>query len=77
MTGTEEARQLVAEPLASLERQLIATFVAAAGFDIHELWQRHDDEALALLVAASRHASEVLSEIEARGHYLKRLHGDE
>ena len=64
------------EPLAELERRLISAFVAGAGQDLHALQTRHDDEARALLTDASRYASEVMSEIEARSHYLHALRGE-
>ena len=65
------------EPLAELERQLIKAYLAAAGEDFHSLMARDDDAAKKLLVEASLYASERLSEIESRSHYLRRLHGTE
>lgn len=64
------------EPLAELERRLISAFVAGAGEDFHALQLRHDERARTLLTDASRYASEVLSEIEARSHYLHALRGE-
>ncbi len=64
------------EPLAGLERQLIAEYVAKAGFDYHVLITRHDDESRKLLADAALHASERLSEIESRSQYLHKLHGE-
>jgi hypothetical protein len=66
----------IEEPLAELERHLLAAFVAGAGQDIHDLQTRSDDAARHLMAEASRYASAKLSEIEARFHYLHRLHGD-
>jgi hypothetical protein len=66
----------VEEPLAELERQLIAAYVAGGGEDLHDLRSRTDDAARHLLGEASRYASARLSEIEARFHYLHTLHGD-
>jgi hypothetical protein len=65
------------EPLAELERQLISAYVAGAGQDLYTLLARHDEAARKLLADASRHASEKLSEIESRLHYLRKLHGSE
>lgn len=65
------------EPLAELERELISAYVAGAGQDLHTLLGRHDEEARRLLAEASRHASAKLTEIEARSHYLKKLHGEQ
>ena len=66
----------IEEPLAELERDLIAAYVAGAGQDVHDLRTRSDDAARHLMAEASRYASAKLSEIEARFHYLHRLHGD-
>lgn len=63
------------EPLAELERQLISAYVAGAGEDLQLLRGRTDARARQVLVEASRYASEKLSEIEARLHYLRNLHG--
>jgi hypothetical protein len=67
----------VEEPLAQLERQLLHAYLAGAGHDFHELMTRDDDGSRQLLADASLYASERLSEIEARAHYLKRLRGTE
>jgi hypothetical protein len=66
----------IEEPLAELERHLIAAYVAGAGHDLHDLRTRTDDAARHLLAEASRWASTKLSEIEARFHYLHTLHGE-
>ena len=66
----------IEEPLAGLERQLIAAYVAGAGQDLHDLRTRTDNAARQLLAEASRYASTKLSEIEARFHYLHTLHGE-
>ena len=66
----------IEEPLAALERDLIASYVARTGQDLRDLRTRTDGDARNLLVQASRYASTRLTEIEARFHYLHRLHGD-
>ena len=63
------------EPLAELERQLISAYVAGAGQDLEALLVRNDDAARQLLADASLHASDKLSEIEARSHLLRKLRG--
>jgi hypothetical protein len=63
------------EPLAELERQLIDAYLAGAGKNFHDLMLRDDEAARQLLAEASLYASERLSEIEARSHYLRKLHG--
>ena len=69
-------RMPLQEPLAELERQLINAYVAGAGEDLQLLRSRTDARARQILVEASRYASEKLSEIEARLHYIRTLHGD-
>ena len=70
-----DAPSLLHDPFAEIERHLIGAYVAGAGYDLETLRARHDDEARGILAAASRYASGQLSEIEARSHYLHRLHG--
>jgi hypothetical protein len=65
------------EPLAQLERQLIHEYLAGSGHDVHTLMERNDDEARKLLAEASLYASDRLSEVEARSHYLRKLRGGE
>ena len=60
----------------STRADLIASYVARAGEDLHDLRTRTDNGARNLLAAASRYASTRLTEIEARFHYVHRLHGD-
>jgi hypothetical protein len=62
------------EPLARLEQQFIREYLAQLGLDYHTLITRHDDDARALLAKAALHASERLSEIESRSHYIDDLH---
>lgn len=76
MTNKDFDRPPLEEPLAQLERELIGAFLAGAGHDFDELAQRSDAEARALLTQASSYASAKLSEIEARLHYLRSLHGE-
>jgi hypothetical protein len=74
MTSTDTVP--IEEPLAELERHLIAAYLAGAGQDLHDLRTRTDDAARNLLAEASRYASARLSEIEARFQYLQTLHGN-
>jgi hypothetical protein len=76
MTTTQEDTQPRHDPMAELERHLIAAYVAGAGYDLHEQLARTDDDARRLLTDASRYASARLTEIEARSHYLHSLHGE-
>ena len=65
------------EPLAELERHLIDAYLSGAGQSFHDLMTRDDDTARRLLAEASLYASERLSEIESRAHFLRKLHGSE
>lgn len=67
----------IEEPLAELERQLIGAYLAGTGEDFHTLMVRGDEAARRLLAEASLYASDRLSEIESRSHYLRKLHGSE
>lgn len=77
MSFDPAVREPVEEPLAALERILIRDYVTAAGLDLDTLLTRHDDQAIKVLAAASMHATAKLAEVEARAHYLKKLHGEE
>jgi hypothetical protein len=76
MTTNETRAVPLEEPLAEIERHLIAAYVAGAGHDLQDLRKRRDADARTLLAEASRYASEKLSEIEARSHYLHTLRGE-
>ncbi len=76
MTPTQTDKPPLEQPLAILVRQLIGAYLAGAGQDLHTLIIRKDAEARKLLAEASRYASEKLSEIEARSHYVRELHGE-
>ncbi|HET7220560.1 MAG TPA: hypothetical protein VFJ02_21050 [Vicinamibacterales bacterium] len=66
----------IEEPLSELERQLITSYLAEAGFDYHALVEQNDARSRKLLAEAALHASERLSEIESRSRYVHKLHGD-
>lgn len=63
------------EPLAELERELLAAYVAGTGYTIDTLRTREDGEARDILTRASTYASARLSEVEARLHYIRALRG--
>ena len=66
----------IEDPLALLERELIAAYAAGAGIDVRALHARNDDVARQVLADASRYASEKLAEVEARSHYIHALRGE-
>ena len=63
------------EPLAELERELLAAYVSGAGYDLESLRTREDSDARDILTRASVYASARLCEVEARLHYLRSLRG--
>lgn len=63
------------EPLAELERELLAAYVAGIGYTVEDLRAREDSEARDILTRASTYASARLSEVEARVHYIRALRG--
>jgi hypothetical protein len=64
------------EPLAHLERELMRAYVAGAGYDLHELLQRDDADARAILARASQHVAGRLAEVESRLHYVRHMRGE-
>ena len=64
------------EPLAQLERELVAAYVAGTGYDVDSLRARDDAEAHAILTQASLYASARLSEVESRMRYLRAIRGE-
>ena len=75
MLRNQDDQPPLVEPLAELERQLIAAYLAGAGTDVGTLQERDDSAAKQLLVDASMYATSKLSEIESRVHYLRSLQG--
>jgi hypothetical protein len=77
MATMDDGTPRLHEPLAELESQLIRAYLAGTGHQLEELLARRDDHARTLLAAASHYASQRLSEVEARSHYIHALHGHE
>jgi hypothetical protein len=65
------------QPLAELERRIIEEYVRGTGNDPIELRERTDPKARQILTLASAYAAGVLTEVEARLHYLRSLRGQE
>lgn len=63
------------EPLAELERRIIDEYIRGHGHDPDTLRASGDASARAILVGASTYAAARLSEVEARSHYVRDLHG--
>jgi len=75
MTARDADNHPLEQPLAELECELIAAYLEKSGHDLHTLLGRTDPEARALLLEATAHASQKLTEVEARAHYVRNLHG--
>ena len=71
MTPDRPETPRLEEPLAKLERELMSAYVAGAGYDLHDLLQRDDADARALLARASQHVAGKLAEAESRLHYVR------
>ena len=62
-------------PLGNLERMLIEEFLRLRGMDREALDKLSDADRHHLLAEASSYASNRLTEIESRSHYVQELHG--
>jgi hypothetical protein len=67
----------IEEPLGNLEQRLIDEYLRGAGQDPAALRHSSDPAARALLRDAASYASARLTEVEARSHYVRNLHGQE
>ena len=76
MSTNQSQRPPLEDPLAELERHLISAYLAGAGHDHHTLLARNDEYARKLLADASSYAAGKLTEVEARSHYVRKLHGE-
>jgi hypothetical protein len=64
------------DPAAAMERSLIDEYLQTHGHTLASLHALPEDEAKALLTAASLHASMRLTEVESRAHYIDGIKGD-
>lgn len=62
------------EPLAELERRLIEESLRGAGESTGSLRGRDEEIARKLLADAATYAAARLAEVEARSHYVRKLH---
>lgn len=65
------------ESHAKLERRFIDEYLHSLGESADALRGRDDARARKLLSAASTYAASRLAEMEARSHYIRKLHGEE
>jgi hypothetical protein len=64
------------DPAAAMERSLIEEFLQAHGHTLASLHDLPENEAKALMTAASMHASMRLTEVESRAHFIEGIKGD-
>jgi capsular polysaccharide biosynthesis protein len=76
MRADESERPALEDPEARLERALIEEFLRRRGYDLASLSGLAEHERIALLREASIYAAARLTEVEARAHYVRELHGD-
>lgn len=62
------------DPVAQLERALIAEFLERRGYSLSTLDELPAEQATALLKEATVYASGKLTEVEARAHFVHDLH---
>jgi hypothetical protein len=67
----------IEEPLAELERRLLAEYLRNSGETYESLQARTDAYAHQLLTQASSYVATRLAEVEARSHYVRALRGTE
>jgi hypothetical protein len=72
----DETTPQMHEPMAELERELVAAYLAGAGHNLEALLARDDEDAYRILADASLYASSRLTEVESRLHYLRALRGE-
>lgn len=77
MTDTHADVHAIEDPEGRLEQELIEEFLHARGYDPPALAALPEDERLRLLKEASIHAAGKLAEVEARAHFVERLHQKE
>ena len=69
------AEKPLEDPQAELETALIDEFLRGRGASRQTLREIPEEKATALMREASAYASERLTELESRAHYVHELHG--
>ena len=77
MTTKEPGAHAMEDPEAQLETALIEEFLRARGLDSSALHALPEDEAKRVLAEASVYAAAKLAEVEARAHFVHKIHGEE
>ena len=77
MTAKDSDARAMEDPEGQLERALIDEFLRARGLDAGAVRAMPEAEAKRVLTEASMYAGAKLAEVEARAHYVHKIHGDE
>jgi hypothetical protein len=77
MTARDFDVHAMQDPERHLEQALIDEYLLARGLDAAALHGLADGEAKRVLTEASVYASAKLAEVEARAHFVHKIHGDE
>jgi hypothetical protein len=68
-------REVVRDPHAQLEQTFIAEYLRERGYSLADLHKLPKRLAQQLMAEASTYASNRLSEMEARAHFVQEIHG--
>ena len=77
MTTKDPGVHAMEDPEAQLETALIEEFLRARGLDSNALHALPEDEAKHVLAEASVYAAAKLAEVDARAHFVHKIHTGE
>ena len=77
MTAKEIDTRAMEDPEGRFEQALIEEFLRVRGLDSRALHALPEDEAKRVLTEASVYAGAKLAEVEARAHFVHRIHSEE
>ena len=77
MTKKEPDARAMEDPEGQLENTLIEEFLRARGLDSSALRALPEDEAKRVMTEASVYAAAKLAEVEARAHFVHKIHRED
>ena len=77
MTTDESGARAMQDPEGQLESALIEAFLRARGLDSGAVRALPEDQAKHVFTEASAYAGAKLAEVEARAHFVHKIHGEE
>lgn len=77
MTAKETDTRAMEDPEGRLENALIEEFLRARGLDSNALHALPEDEMKRVLTEAAMYATAKLAEVEARAHFVHKIHSEE